>query len=94
MAMLGRTITKPMVAELADGTLFTLGVTGADYAILAAAALILFAVSVVGERGADVRSRVMAQPLVKRWLLLYGLLFFTMLFYVPNSMASFMYAAF
>ena len=94
LVMLGRTITKPMVAELADGTLFTLGVTGADYAILAAAALILFAVSVVGERGADVRSRVMAQPLVKRWLLLYGLLFFTMLFYVPNSMASFMYAAF
>ena len=40
------------------------------------------------------RSAVLAKPLPLRWLLLYALLVFTMLFYVPNALTGFIYAAF
>ena len=93
-SMLLRTLTQPMLSQLTDGTLLTLGITGAGFAILAAATVILFAVSLLQERGVSIRSAVLARPLPQRWLLLYALLLFTILFYVPNALTGFIYAAF
>ena len=73
---------------------YVLGITPAGFAILAAATAILFTVSLLQERGVSIRSAVLSRPLPQRWLLLYALLIFTILFYVPNALTGFIYAAF
>ena len=93
-SMLLRTFTQPMLAQLTDGTLLKLGITPAGFAILAAATAILFTVSLLQERGVSIRSAVLSRPLPQRWLLLYALLIFTIMFYVPNALTGFIYAAF
>ena len=92
--LLLRTVTQPMLCQLTDGTLLTLGISSPGFAILSAATLVLLTISVLQERGVHVRSAVLAKPLPLRWLLLYALLVFTMLFYVPNALTGFIYAAF
>ena len=42
----------------------------------------------------NIRKWLMTLSLPRRWLLLYILLFYTMLFYVPNAMTGFIYAVF
>lgn len=93
-AMLFKTLFSPQLSQLCDGTLLSLGLTPADFAILFGALLLLVAVSVMQERGIHVRSWLMERPLAIRWLLLYILLFYTILFYSPNALSGFIYAAF
>jgi len=93
-SMLLKTAARPMLAQLTDGTLLTLGVSAADYAVLAGALVMLVTVSVVQERGIRVRRWLFSRPLAARWALLYLLLFYTILFYVPNALSGFIYAAF
>ena len=93
-AMLGKTLLQPRLFQLTDGTLLTLGIDLGGYAVLAGALAILVFVSVMQERGVRMRQWVLSLPLVKRWALLYVLLFYTMFFYVPNALTGFIYAVF
>ena len=93
-SMLIKTLCSPMLHQLTDGTLLSLGITPAGYIILAGALIMLFAVSVMQERGVHMRSWLMTLPLPGRWLLLYILLFYTLFLYVPNASSGFIYAAF
>ena len=65
--MLGTTVSQPrfscMAAEL-SGILIP-----ADYMVLAASTLLLFAVSLAQERGVHVRSVILSRPLPIRWLI-------------------------
>ena len=94
LAMLGKTLCAPMLSQLTDGTLLTLGVSLGDYAVLLGALIILVTVSVMQERGVSMRKWLMTLSLPRRWLLLYILLFYTMFFYVPDAMTGFIYAVF
>ena len=93
-AMLGKTLCAPMLSQLTDGTLLSLGVSLGDFAVLLGALVILVTVSVMQERGMRVRKWLMTLSLPRRWLLLYILLFYTMFFYVPNALTGFIYAVF
>ena len=95
-AMLGKTLFAPHFAQLADGTLLTLGLTGADFAVLAVSTLLLLTVSILQERGMGVRSRMLALPAPVRVILLYAFLFFVLSRFVgvTNANAGFMYAVF
>ena len=93
-AMLGKTLCSPMLSQLMDGTLLTLGVSLGDYAVLLGALIILVTVSVMQEHGVSMRKWLMTLSLPRRWLLLYILLFYTMFFYVPDAMTGFIYAVF
>ena len=93
-AMLGKTLCAPMLSQLTDGTLLTLGISLGDYAVLLGTLIILVTVSVMQERGMSVRKWLMTLSLPRRWLLLYILLFYTMFFYVPDAMTGFIYAVF
>ena len=92
--MLGKTLCSPMLSQLMDGTLLTLGVSLGDYAVLLGALIILVTVSVMQERSVSMRKWLMTLSLPRRWLLLYILLFYTMFFYVPDAMTGFIYAVF
>ena len=95
-AMLHKTFFAPAFAQLSDGTLLSLGLTAADFRILAIAAMIVLAVSVLQERGMSVRSRLLALPVVPRVALLYAFMYFVVATFISSSASSagFMYAVF
>ena len=95
-AMLHKTFFAPAFAQLSDGTLLTLGLTAADFRILAIAALILLAVSILQERGMSVRSRLLALPVALRVALLYAFMYFVLANFAGANAANagFMYAIF
>ena len=95
-AMLGKTLLSPAAAQLSDGTLLALGLTAGDFAILAAATLLLFAVSVLQERGVRIRERLLSLPVIPRVVLLYAFMYFVLASFVGAGAANagFMYAIF
>ncbi len=95
-AMLGKTFFSPQLRQLTDGTLLTLGLKLADYRVLFVATVILIAVSVLQERGMQVRDRVLALPVPMRVILLYAFMYFVIATFMGanSSGAGFMYAVF
>jgi len=95
-AMLSKTFFAPAVSQLTDGTLLSLGLAANDYTILAISTVLLFAVSILQERGMRIRERVLSLPALPRVILLYAFMYFVMACFVGNSDAGagFMYAIF
>ena len=93
-AMLGRTVSAPRLSQLTDGTLLTLGLKAGDYRILAVSTAILFAVSLLQERGVSIRTSVLRLPTPVRVLLLYGFMYFVLAAFAGAESAGFMYAIF
>jgi len=95
-AMLYKTAVSPMFAQLGDGTLLTLGLTGRDFSILAVSTFILITVSVLQERGMRIRDRILSLPTVPRVLLLYGFMYFILAYFMGagSGNTGFMYAIF
>ena len=95
-AMLAKTFLAPNAAQLADGTLLALGLTAQDYGVLAAAAALLFSVSLAQERGVCIRDWLYTRRTPVRWALLYAMLLFVLAFTVtaPGVPDAFMYAIF
>lgn len=95
-SMLARTVADFRPAQVTGELLLSLGLSGRDLFILAMATLLLFAVSLAQERGAQVRAFVLSRPLPLRWLLLLALILFTLATLVSGSAGtgSFMYAVF
>ena len=95
-AMLGKTFTAPQMGQLTDGTLLNLGLSSNDFRILGIAALLLFVLSFLQERGVKIREGVMALPLPLRWMLLYAFFYFVIATFGGSGSASagFMYAVF
>lgn len=95
-AMLRKTVAAPALAQLSDGTLLTLGLAGSDFTLLAVSTALLFAVSVLQERGMRVRERLLSLPVVPRTALLYAFLYFVLATFVGANAANagFMYAIF
>ena len=94
--MLGKTFFQPGFAQLSDGTLLSLGLHSYDWRILGIATLLLFVVSVMGERVTDVRTFVLGRRLPLRWLMLICFLYFVVATFVGEGTQSsgFMYAVF
>lgn len=94
--MLGKTFLLPYTQQLTDGTLLQLGLKANDFRILAIATVILFAVSVLQERGMQIRTRVLSLPVVLRVILLYAFMYFVLATFIGSgsSSAGFMYAVF
>ena len=95
-SMLARTVADFRPAQVTGELLLSLGLSGRDLFILAMATLLLFAVSLAQERGAQIRTFVLSRPLPLRWLLLLALILFTLATLVSGSAGtgSFMYAVF
>ena len=93
--MLGRTFTAWNWAEIENGTLLSFGLTVQDFQILLISTLILIAVSVLSERGRNVRALIFSRPLPVRWLILFAFLYITISWFVSDSgSAGFLYAVF
>ena len=94
-AMLGKTLFAPRFAQIASGTLLTLGLSRYDFGVLLIAAALLFAVSLLQERGMKVRERLFALPLPLRWAILLTFTLFVLgTFTLGTGTDGFMYAVF
>ncbi len=94
--MLINTVNAPLFGQLTDGTLTSIGIILYDYAVLAAALALLFAVSLAQERGVKLREWIDTKPIAVRWGVVYALFIAVVLFaYINiNETESFLYAAF
>ena len=94
--MLTSTFTCWNWSEISSGTLLTLGLKQHDFTVLLISSLILLTVSLLGERGVDVRSAVLSKPLPVRWLILFVFLYLTLAWFIgiENGSAEFLYAVF
>lgn len=94
--MLHKTLFSFDSWQLFDGTLDNLGLAAKDYRILLIATLILFAVSLLQERGVKIRDGLFSMPLALRWVILYAFMFFVLATFGGSNVASagFMYAVF
>ena len=94
--MLHKTLFSFDSWQLFDGTLDNLGLAAKDYRILLIATLILFAVSLLQERGVKIRDGLFSMPLALRWVILYAFMFFVLATFGGSNVANagFMYAVF
>jgi len=95
--MIASTVTDVRLSQLYGDVLLNLGVSSADFGVLAVSTALLFAVSVAQERGACVSRWVMERKLPLRWLILLGGVLCVLVFGVYGSgfdEASFIYYQF
>jgi len=94
--MMHRTVFSPMLSQLRDGTLLTLGLSSTDFMLLSVALIILITVSVLQERGVKIRETVLSLPVPVRVAALYLFMLFVLATFTGDSAANvgFMYANF
>ena len=85
--MLGRVFTK--IGEFKWSELSTFGLDSKDVLIIILAMIVIFIISLIKEKGIDIREKVASYPIVKRWTIYYALIMATLIFgaygtgYVP-----------
>ena len=82
---------------LFDGTIYTLGLNQVDFWIMIVSLLILLGVDILHENKIRIRDRLLEQPLVVRWAVVYAAVFMILIFgiYGPGyDAASFIYFQF
>lgn len=94
--MFKQTFLCPMGVQLTDGTLLQLGIDAADYRILIAGMILVFALSFFQERGVCIREWLDKRNVVIRWGLIYMLIFAIFAFIMTDVVETeaFMYAIF
>ncbi len=68
LGMLKRTVTSPCLYQLGDGTIFSFGLTLADYAVIAVGTVILLAAEWYQEKGGHIRADLEKRPAVVQYL--------------------------
>lgn len=85
------------IAMLANKALYSIGIKPADFIVIAVGVLIMLIISIIQEKGINVRERISKKNIIFRWVLYYGILFSIIIFgiYGPGYVASnFIYGQF
>lgn len=78
--MLRHIFTDFTFKSIANGTVLKLGMDGLDYIVVGVAVLIIFVISILNEKGISVRDRLAQKPLAVRWIIVYALIMFIVIF--------------
>lgn len=92
--MLIECFTKAHISQLSLSTLTSIGLKQADLIVVLIGCLILFIVSVLKERGVNIREAVAGKNIVIRWSLYIGLIMFILLYGSTSGTTDFIYANF
>ena len=90
----GKMFVNFSFAALGDGRLLGMGLNIRDYKVLLVGIVILFIVSLMKEKGINIRDFVASRPLVIRWAIYLALVFVTAPFGFVGTTTEFMYAQF
>ena len=78
--MFNKMVTQFTLRSFTDGTIFSLGMDKLDFIVVALAVLFVFAVSVVSEKGTNVRRLLSTKRRIIRWAVCYGLILCCIIF--------------
>ena len=85
------------IGKLFNGDLFRIGITSGDFIIVVIGVVIMFVVSLLQEKGINIREKISRQNVIFRWILYYGIIFTIIIFgiYGPGyDASSFIYGQF
>ncbi len=80
LSMFWKMVTDFRFSSLSGALLESLCIDGKDFAIVAVTLAIVFTVSLLQERGIKIRESLKKQPTPLRWALIYGLMFYILIF--------------
>ena len=80
MRMFGKMVTDFHFSSINGTFLRSLNIDGKDFAIVGITLVIVLVVSILNERGICVRKLLQEKPLILRWAIVYGLLFYIIIF--------------
>lgn len=93
--MIKRMITDLRFDQLNAVMFKSIGLKPADYIILAIGCIVVLIISILKERGVQIRAAVEAKPIAVRWLIYYGLIVaIFVLGYASDAGSGFLYANF
>lgn len=87
--MFGKIFTNFTLKEMNEEMLATLGIDTLDLIVVAVCLIVVFVVSLLKEKGVEIRESLAAKPIVLRWAVLYAMIIFIVIFgaygfgYVP-----------
>lgn len=85
------------IGKLFNGELFKIGITSGDFIIVVIGVVIMFVVSLLQEKGVNIREKISKQNIVFRWILYYGIIFTIIIFGIYGAgydASSFIYGQF
>lgn len=80
IVMLKSMFTDFSVGFIRDGSVFTLGMDRNDYIVVIASLIVIFIMSLLAEKGIDIREKLAKKPIVVRWGLLYAIIIIVLVF--------------
>ena len=80
LCMFNKMVTQFTLCSFTDGTIFSLGMDKLDFIVVALAVLFVFAVSVVSEKGTNVRRLLSTKRRIIRWAVCYGVILCCIIF--------------
>lgn len=93
--MIKRMFTELRFDQLNAQMFKCIGLTSVDYIILLAGCIVVLIISILKERGVQIRAAVAAKPIAVRWLIYYGIIVaIFVLGYASDAGSGFLYANF
>lgn len=93
-AMLVQTVTKAHISQLSMAAVKAVGLTSQDLLIVIAGCIIIFVVSLLKEKGINIRETIASYNIVIRWLIYIVFIMFILIYGSTSTTSDFIYANF
>ena len=93
-AMLVQTVTKAHISQLSMAAVKAVGLTSQDLLIVIAGCIIIFVVSLLKEKGINIRETIASYNIVIRWIIYIGFIMFILIYGSTSTTSDFIYANF
>ena len=93
-AMLVQTVTKAHISQLSMAAVKAVGLTSQDLLIVMAGCIIIFVVSLLKEKGINIRETIASYNIVIRWIIYIGFIMFILIYGSTSTTSDFIYANF
>ena len=94
LIMMKYSIVSFSFSQFTDGSMMLLGLEMRDYVVIAVGCIVVFIISLIKEKGINIRESLAAKPLPVRWSVYYALIIIIFIFGYTNGVQSFIYANF
>lgn len=92
--MLKESITGFNIRQFIDGSLLELGIDLKEYIVIIIGCLIVFVVSILKEKGVNIRESIARKPIIVRWTIYYALIILILIVGYSGNTQGFIYANF
>ena len=94
LSMMKQSVASFSFSQFTDGSLLTLGLGVRDYVIIFIGCIIVFIISILKEKGVNIRKSITNKNIAIRWTLYYVLILVIIMFGYTGGVQAFIYANF